>query len=107
MHPKSHLMHYFSTILVSTACVASFLCPAFADTPPIEVGGGGKMNPGLKTDAKAMETFLDWRFGMFIHWGPVTLKGTEIGWSRGKEVPLKEYDNLYKRFNPENFDADV
>ncbi len=23
------------------------------------------------------------RFGMFIHWGPVSLRGTEIGWSRG------------------------
>ena len=28
----------------------------------------------------------DWqaqRFGMFIHWGPVSLTGHEIGWSRG------------------------
>ena len=25
------------------------------------------------------------RFGMFIHWGPVSLKGTEISWSRGGE----------------------
>lgn len=99
--------HHLSKFLVSTACVVSFLCPAFADTPAAELGGGGKMNPGLKTDAKAMETFLDWRFGMFIHWGPVTLKGTEIGWSRGKQVPVAEYDNLYKRFNPENFDADA
>ena len=22
------------------------------------------------------------RFGMFIHWGPISLKGTEISWSR-------------------------
>jgi alpha-L-fucosidase len=42
---------------------------------------------------------------MFIHWGPVTLKGTEIGWSRGREVPVDEYDNLYKQFNAANFDA--
>jgi alpha-L-fucosidase len=54
------------------------------------------------------------RFGMFIHWGPVSLKGTEISWSRGGErrgregtgdVPVEEYDNLYKRFNPVRFDA--
>ena len=45
------------------------------------------------------------RFGMFIHWGPVTVKGTKIGWSRGKQVPVEEYDNLYKRFNPVKFDA--
>ncbi|MGE5608592.1 MAG: alpha-L-fucosidase [Bacillota bacterium] len=47
----------------------------------------------------------DARFGMFIHWGPVSLKGTEIGWSRGREVPTAEYDNLYKQFNPTRFDA--
>lgn len=45
------------------------------------------------------------RFGMFIHWGPVSLKGTEIGWSRGREVPAAEYDQLYKSFNPEKFSA--
>jgi len=37
-------------------------------------------------------------FGLFIHWGPVALKGTNIGWTRGDEVKLQEYDNLYKRF---------
>ena len=55
------------------------------------------------------------RFGLFIHWGPVSLQGTEIGWSRGGErrgrgggtgeVPLEVYDNLYKKFNPTKFDA--
>lgn len=52
---------------------------------------------------------LDWwrqaRFGLFIHWGPVSLRGTEIGWSRGAQVPTEEYDQLYRRFNPTNFDA--
>ena len=46
------------------------------------------------------------RFGMFIHWGPVAIEGTEIGWSRGKQVPGEEYDALYRSFNPELFDAD-
>ena len=27
------------------------------------------------------------RFGMFIHWGPVSLKGTEISWSRANTNP--------------------
>jgi len=52
-----------------------------------------------------MKWWRDARLGMFIHWGPVSLKGTEIGWSRGKQVPLQEYDHLYKQFNPEKFDA--
>lgn len=62
---------------------------------------------------------LDWwraaRFGLFIHWGPVSLEGTEIGWSRGgerrgygsrgTEIPVEVYDNLYRQFNPTNFHA--
>ena len=43
---------------------------------------------------------------MFIHWGPVSLTGREIGWSRGSQTPIEEYDNLYKKFNPVKFDAD-
>ncbi len=53
-----------------------------------------------------LETFREMRFGMFIHWGPVSLKGTEIGWSRGRQVKAEEYDKLYERFNPVKFDAD-
>lgn len=45
------------------------------------------------------------RFGLFVHWGPVSLKGTEIGWSRGAQVPTEEYDQLYRQFNPTNFNA--
>ncbi len=58
------------------------------------------------TNEALLEKFMDMKFGMFVHWGPVSLKGTEIGWSRGREVPVEEYDNLYKSFNPKNFDAD-
>src|SRR5512138_1190662 len=54
---------------------------------------------------KRLEWWREARFGMFIHWGPISIKGTEIGWSRGREVPVAEYDNLYKQFNPTKFDA--
>ena len=54
------------------------------------------------------------RFGMFIHWGPVSLTGQEISWSRANSntncpnngpIPADVYDNLYKRFDPTNFNA--
>jgi alpha-L-fucosidase len=54
------------------------------------------------------------RFGMFIHWGPVSLTGQEISWSRANSnincpndgpIPAEVYDHLYQRFNPTNFDA--
>jgi alpha-L-fucosidase len=55
---------------------------------------------------EAMKHWQDQRFGMFIHWGPVSLTAKEIGWSRGAETPIEVYDNLYKQFNPTNFNAD-
>ncbi|QNK63476.1 alpha-L-fucosidase [Pedobacter sp. PAMC26386] len=64
------------------------------------------IDPAIKTTKVVMDDFMDQRFGMFIHWGPVALRGTEIGWSRGVTVPTAEYDNLYKEFNPVLFDAD-
>jgi alpha-L-fucosidase len=63
----------------------------------------------------AIERWKDLRFGMFIHWGPVSIVGTEIGWSRGGvrrgrpgtgKVPVEVYDNLYRMFDPVKFDPD-
>lgn len=54
------------------------------------------------------------RFGMFIHWGPVSLIGQEISWSRANSntncpnnggIATNVYDNLYKQFNPTNYNA--
>lgn len=53
-----------------------------------------------------INNFTSLKFGMFVHWGPVSIKGTEIGWSRGREVPNEEYDQLYTQFNPTQFNAD-
>jgi alpha-L-fucosidase len=66
-------------------------------------------------DAGRLAWWREARFGLFIHWGPVSLKGTEISWSRANsnplcpnkgEIPVEVYDNLYKSFNPTFFDAD-
>jgi alpha-L-fucosidase len=69
----------------------------------------------LKAGQRDVLAWREMKFGLFIHWGPVSLKGTEIGWSRGGErrgqtgtgsIPAEEYDNLYKRFDPVEFNAD-
>jgi alpha-L-fucosidase len=56
--------------------------------------------------ADAIAAWQDMRFGMFIHWGPVSLTGQEIGWSRGAATSIDDYDRLYSQFNPVHFDAD-
>ena len=72
-------------------------------------------NPDPGAPKAAIERWKDLRFGMFIHWGPVSIVGTEIGWSRGGErrgrggtgtVPVEIYDNLYRIFNPTKFNPD-
>lgn len=63
---------------------------------------------GAEATMPAPAPHLAWwreaRFGMFIHWGPVTLTGKEISWSRQATGPAL-YDGLHLRFNPEKFDA--
>ena len=59
---------------------------------------------------EAITRWQDMRFGMFIHWGPVSITGEEISFSRAKSnpyaphgfgsTPVAVYDNLYKQFNP-------
>ena len=73
-------------------------------TAALAQGGEGETNR-KGDDPAAVARWRQMRFGMFIHWGPVSLKGTEISWSRGYQVPIDEYDNLYKRFNPAKFEA--
>jgi len=62
-------------------------------------------SPAVNGDASRLKWWQEARFGMFVHWGPVSLAGTEIGWSRGDNISAEVYDGLYRRFNPTNFDA--
>jgi alpha-L-fucosidase len=75
------------TIVLGLSFITNLMCQPFA------------------SKEERLEWWKDARFGLFIHWGPVSLKGTEISWSRGKEIPIEEYDALYKQFNPVNFNA--
>jgi len=73
----------------------------------------------LKADPVDVQWFREAKLGMFVCWGPVTLTGKEIGWSRGEptwgrrpgvlggkgETPIEVYDNLYKKWTPDKFDA--
>ena len=70
----------------------------------------------LKAKPEVVDAWQDMRFGMFNCWGPVSLTGKEIGWSRAGErrdgrgtrwmsTPAEVYDNLYKKWKPDKFDA--
>lgn len=76
------------------------------------VAGWASLCPAAESES--IRAWRDLKFGLFVHWGPVSLVGTEIGWSRGGErrgtggtgaVPVEVYDNLYKKFDPVEFRA--
>ena len=71
----------------------------------------------LYASESEMAWFKDAKFGIFVHWGPALLKTNVLSWGRDGErpgarkpaddgIPEAVYDELYKNFNPKNFDAD-
>lgn len=92
----------------------SFITLVAALTLPAAPGPVSIAKTAPSATAQRWQWWRDSRFGMFIHWGPVALKGTEISWSRANsntncpnkgEIPVAVYDNLYRQFNPTNFNA--
>ncbi|MCU0782745.1 MAG: alpha-L-fucosidase [Verrucomicrobia bacterium] len=88
----------FCLALMAASCLQNFAAPA---------------ETSAQRDAR-MAWWREGRFGMFIHYGPVALTGKEISWSRANSntncpnkgpTPVAVYDNLYKEFNPTNFNA--
>ncbi|HMA54050.1 MAG TPA: alpha-L-fucosidase, partial [Acidobacteriota bacterium] len=102
-----------SLLLAAVALCATVLDVRAGNSPKVSAEARAGMTAA---DAGRLAWWREGRFGLFIHWGPVSLKGTEISWSRANsnplcpnkgEIPVEVYDNLYKSFNPTLFDADA
>lgn len=72
-----------------------------------------------KADCKAIKEWQDLRFGMFIHWGPISQLGKQLSHSRNSKshtpggkaykvasIEPEIYDIQYKTFDPVNYDPD-
>ncbi len=104
----------------SSVVFVGFTVLALCDTPRFHGADQARDTAWDMLSAKpeVVAQWQDIRFGMFLCWGPVTLTGQEIGWSRGAPrghgfllregqgpTPGDVYDNLYKRWKPDKFDA--
>jgi alpha-L-fucosidase len=101
-------------VILAASAVARAEAPAAPAVPAPQAAAPAAEAEYLKAKPEDMRWWREARFGMFIHWGSVSLKGTEIGWSRGGKrgtragtgaIPADVYDNLYKEFNPVKFNA--
>ena len=63
--------------------------------------------PDLYVDPARLEEWNDWRFGLFIHWGPWSQREVGYIWKmvneESPEVGSKSFD-LWETFNPTEFD---
>ncbi|AQQ70046.1 Alpha-L-fucosidase [Limihaloglobus sulfuriphilus] len=117
MREKIKTCNLFSFLLVCTVIVIS---------PGDFLWADEDLGLPWRCSEQDIQWFTDAAFGMFIHWGPVSLTGGELSWSRDAKRPFdihdgkppseldwnrtltdkEKYDNLYKQFNPVKFDAD-
>ena len=56
-----------------------------ADTPS---GNENLENIPLQASPAEMQWFRDAKFGLFIHWGPCSIKGVELSWGRNANRPF-------------------
>lgn len=100
----------FRTFLTPHIALTVLLLVSFTGTIRANEKSEEKRPNILRASPELIRQWQDLRFGLFIHWGPVSLTGKEIGWSRASEdtdttTDWKEYDQLHKKFNPTRFDA--
>lgn len=97
-------------LVILLAAVAALVLSCGETAPPPETA------PADPT-AAALEKFDNNKFGMFIHWGLYAIPAGEwkgqyvrgIGeWIMNRaKIPVAEYEQLAKQFNPTKFDADA
>jgi alpha-L-fucosidase len=103
---------------IKSQLLMSLLVACFAAL--LFVGCTGEKNyldESKKDMDKRMEWWRDARFGMFIHWGAYAVpagiyKGEEVPgigeWIMDRaNIPIAEYEEFVKQFNPEQFDAEA
>src|SRR5882672_4011399 len=96
------------SIKIMLACMA--VSVSLAQQPPVS------MEDKAKQDAR-MKWFKDAKFGLFIHWGLYAIPAGEwkgqhvpgIGeWIMNRaRIPVAEYEQLAKQWNPVKFDPDA
>lgn len=116
MNPQRY-RPYILSLMAAVLCWSPVAANAADPVPPpaaapTAVPPYASLSPA---DQARMAWWLDARYGMFIHWGVASIPGVELSWARGGSKPLDNgkdpagyvedpvYDNLYKHWNPSEF----
>ncbi|GHV09649.1 alpha-L-fucosidase [Bacteroidia bacterium] len=107
---KKHLIYILWLFVAGQATTQLSFAQGEKTRIVLEHGAHG----GKRTDAD-MQRWREYGLGQFIHWGVYAIPGGQWNgktftqaaeWIRSwKDMPKEDYDNLYKQFNPTDFDA--
>ena len=93
----------FLSRLLRFASVASLLAASMLASSVLTA----ESEPDLYVEPARLEEWNDWRFGLFIHWGPWSQREVGYIWKmvneESKEVGSRSFD-LWETFNPTEFD---
>ena len=109
-------VHHHPHSLKDPTRIVAFILRATSGQPlaPGELSGTVRLPDCPESQEARLQWWRAAKFGLFIHWGPASVNGTEISWSRmghpfdhpGNEtVPAAKYDKLYLQFDPVRFNA--
>ena len=91
---RSTLKLLGSGLAAGSLPVAALQTPAASPPAPAE-------SPAVLADrARRMKWWHEARFGMFIHWGLYSVAGRHEWVMENEAIPVAEYEQLAKRFNP-------
>ncbi len=117
MRNRMNLGGVVAVLLMTLVFLAGTAIPA-AGAETVDLSGVPQLKETSKQRDERMQWWRDAKYGMFVHWGPCSLTGKDLSWSRGGDKPWDirgvqnthkmdpVYDNLYKRFDPVKFNAD-
>ena len=107
--------YHFKNLMLLLALVIFFGCQQKVKEEPKEPSKD-YLNETKEEKDNRMRWWREAKFGMFIHWGPYaipagTYQGKEIGgigeWiMNNASIPIEEYENFSKQFNPVKFNAE-
>lgn len=89
-----------STLALLGGAAALGAAPATAQTPQASPSPPPESAAVLADRARRMKWWHDAKFGMFIHWGLYSVRGRHEWVMENEAIPVAEYEQLAKRFNP-------
>ena len=93
-------MKIMKRLIVLSAVFLGFVCRAEVEKPPQRIFSETEEQRNAR-----LAWWTDARFGMFIHFGLYSMPARHEWVKTFERIPETEYDEYFKRFDPDLFDA--